>query len=233
MSTAKSPAASPAQGAHRARVLRGTPEKASTENRNQRNITPHAMDSADLLDSDPSVFKHLQEGQLEAEQEFETMATADEKAEEEVELVPLPKLLQLGEQPDAADINAMAAKTHDLARRGKMLDLLVCKAESYSHFIRSNLAAHAPPPDPSPPRSADKRGGKRKGSSVDASSNKSRKLDQSSYARNSDIISPSLVGGELMSHQVEGLRWLASLWENGVSGVLADEMGNDVFAALI
>ena len=117
-----------------------------------------------------------------------------------------------------------AAKTHDLMARGKMLDLLVCKAESYSHFIRSNLAAHAPPTPETSPTQA-KKGGKRKGSSGSASSSKARKTDESDYARNSDIISPALVGGELMKHQIEGLRWLASLWENGVSGVLADEMG--------
>lgn len=110
--------------------------------------------------------------------------------------------------------------------RGKMLDLLVCKAESYSHFIRSNLAAHAPS-SPAESSAPTKTGGKRKGPSGAASSSKARKTEESDYARNSDIISPTLVGGELMKHQIEGLRWLASLWENGVSGVLADEMGEN------
>ena len=30
---------------------------------------------------------------------------------------------------------------------------------------------------------------------------------------------------ELKDYQLEGVRWLASLYENGVSGILADEMG--------
>ena len=98
-----------------------------------------------------------------------------------------------------------------------MLDLLVCKAESYSHFIRSNLAAHALSPTSAQSVTPNKgKGTKRKSSQFVDSPNKARKEDSTTYARNRDIISPSLVGGELMDHQVEGLRWLASLWENGV-----------------
>ncbi|KAL5480577.1 IRC5 [Sanghuangporus weigelae] len=37
---------------------------------------------------------------------------------------------------------------------------------------------------------------------------------------------PSLVsGGTLKDYQLEGVAWMASLWENGISGILADEMG--------
>lgn len=35
---------------------------------------------------------------------------------------------------------------------------------------------------------------------------------------------PNLIGGKLLPYQLEGLRWLLSLWENGLSGILADEM---------
>jgi ATP-dependent DNA helicase len=34
-----------------------------------------------------------------------------------------------------------------------------------------------------------------------------------------------MTGGTLKPYQVEGLRWLATLFENGLSGILADEMG--------
>ena len=34
----------------------------------------------------------------------------------------------------------------------------------------------------------------------------------------------SLVGGKLLDYQLEGLQWLLSLWENGLSGILADEV---------
>ena len=35
---------------------------------------------------------------------------------------------------------------------------------------------------------------------------------------------PNLVGGELMPHQLEGLQWLLSLWENGLNGILAGKV---------
>jgi len=35
----------------------------------------------------------------------------------------------------------------------------------------------------------------------------------------------NMVNGTMKGYQLEGLRWLASLYENGLSGILADEMG--------
>ena len=32
----------------------------------------------------------------------------------------------------------------------------------------------------------------------------------------------------LKDYQLEGVRWLASLYENGVSGILADEVSHDI-----
>ena len=40
------------------------------------------------------------------------------------------------------------------------------------------------------------------------------------------VVQPkAMTGGTLKPYQVEGLRWLATLFENGLSGILADEMG--------
>ncbi|CCO38043.1 ATP-dependent DNA helicase DDM1 [Rhizoctonia solani AG-1 IB] len=37
---------------------------------------------------------------------------------------------------------------------------------------------------------------------------------------------PELItGARLKDYQLEGVRWIASLWENGLNGILADEMG--------
>ncbi|CAE7213551.1 Smarca2 [Symbiodinium necroappetens] len=40
-----------------------------------------------------------------------------------------------------------------------------------------------------------------------------------------DASPPESLRAELLSHQVEGLEWLASLYVNGLHGILADEMG--------
>lgn len=34
-----------------------------------------------------------------------------------------------------------------------------------------------------------------------------------------------LTGGKLKSYQLKGVKWLISLWQNGLNGILADQMG--------
>ncbi|XP_068656090.1 ATP-dependent DNA helicase DDM1-like isoform X3 [Aristolochia californica] len=36
---------------------------------------------------------------------------------------------------------------------------------------------------------------------------------------------PLLTGGRLKSYQLKGVKWLISLWQNGLNGILADQMG--------
>ncbi|KAF7045382.1 hypothetical protein CFC21_054494 [Triticum aestivum] len=36
---------------------------------------------------------------------------------------------------------------------------------------------------------------------------------------------PLLTGGKLKSYQIKGIKWLISLWQNGLNGILADQMG--------
>ena len=82
---------------------------------------------------------------------------------------------------------------------------------------------------------------KRKGESAAGGANKKLKnakgkaalasaqaKDASVRAGNKPIfVQPAnLAGGcTLKDYQLEGVRWMASLYENGVSGILADEMG--------
>ena len=41
------------------------------------------------------------------------------------------------------------------------------------------------------------------------------------YANGADV-----KGGEMRDYQVRGLNWMISLYENGINGILADEMVN-------
>ncbi|KAK8933326.1 ATP-dependent DNA helicase DDM1 [Platanthera zijinensis] len=36
---------------------------------------------------------------------------------------------------------------------------------------------------------------------------------------------PLVTGGKLKSYQIKGVKWLISLWQNGLNGILADQMG--------
>lgn len=146
--------------------------------------------------------------------------------------------------------DSIATGTTAVRRQGsKQLDLLLLKAESYSKFILDNqqraqavqlslygtsstataTAAVVATPPPTT--------GSAKKSTSKASSSKKRKANETEEAaaslssavtatpvkRAKETIAqpPNLVGGQLMPHQLEGLQWLLSLWENGLNGILA------------
>lgn len=118
------------------------------------------------------------------------------------------------------------------------LDFLLSKAQEYSNFIardldelQANLAKEAEESGVG----ADGKKRKRKGQ--DAASKKAKALENLKTAQAKDAANrsegkrpifrqPELLaaGCQLKDYQLEGVRWLASLYENGVSGILADEM---------
>jgi ATP-dependent DNA helicase len=115
---------------------------------------------------------------------------------------------------------------------------LLSKAEEYSNFIardldelQANLAKEAE-------EAADGDDGKkRKRKSGGASSKKAKAIENLKIAHAKDAATrsdakkpafrqPDILadGCVLKDYQLEGVRWLVSLYENGVSGILADEM---------
>lgn len=98
------------------------------------------------------------------------------------------------------------------------LDMLLLKAESYSKFILDHQQATL-----NSLTSLDQE-------TNDEPINKKQKLDtdtssSSSSSSSIQLEQPSNLNGTLLPHQLEGLKWLLSLWENGLNGILADEMG--------
>ena len=91
-------------------------------------------------------------------------------------------------------------------------------------------------------------GKKRKGRKGSRASKKQKKNDASAAAlKSAQDKHKAIVGGErpifiqppllangcvLKDYQLEGVRWLTSLFENGVSGILADEMVRCMFFLL-
>lgn len=150
----------------------------------------------------------------------------------------------------SSSIEDLQKKAQDVRNRGSQLDLLLLKAESYSHFISQNQQRtmnsiseasvtnnNISSPSSSLSSSSGNKRGKRSSPSEKENKNNSTKKHKvgngkstlsptpSSVSESVMIQPKSLVGGTLMSYQLEGLRWLVSLWENGLSGILADEMG--------
>jgi hypothetical protein len=177
--------------------------------------------------------------QLEAEAEA---AAEGKKHEEENSINVIPRLLQ-----GAPDVNQLVAKTQEYKAKGQQLDLLLLKAETYSHFIRENqerskqkleqgshfsaLEEDNDEEDENDANNSSKKrkkaGGKGKGkTSKSAKGATGVPLPSSTEQDPNDTfrVTKTLVGGSLMSYQKEGLKWLLSLWENGLSGILADEM---------
>ena len=179
--------------------------------------------------------------------QVENSAETTTACDDQDELKPMPRLLELGQ-------SELISKTRELKARGEQLDLLLLKAESYSHFIRMNQeqneretrerleqmqrrALEEETKEESGRGSGKKRlrGG---GSPVSASPGKRQKGAVGAGASGGDkeaaqqVMSgctmssmitaqpPNLVGGTLKPYQLDGLRWLVSLWENGLSGIL-------------
>ena len=132
------------------------------------------------------------------------------------------------------------------------LDILLKKAASYSHFIlenqkrstqllqqqsqseksstkdidTSNSSNNSSVNKKSTPSSTRK---SKKRALVDADDSKELVENLPGSADKENIKSKfhqpaNLIGGQLMPYQLEGLQWLLSLWENGLNGILADEM---------
>lgn len=57
----------------------------------------------------------------------------------------------------------------------------------------------------------------------------SRNNDDEGYVSTENIVhydaTPSFINAVMRDYQIEGLNWLASLYENEINGILADDMG--------
>lgn len=49
--------------------------------------------------------------------------------------------------------------------------------------------------------------------------------EEERVAKEQSELIPLLTGGKLKSYQIKGVKWLISLWQNGLNGILADQMG--------
>ena len=128
------------------------------------------------------------------------------------------------------------------------LDFLLSKASQYSTFIAADLKELQDDMANEAARKlagGDKKSKKRKSKGGAEGKKKSKKNDgkaaaaalktaQEKHAASKDaearkpiFIQPENLasGCKLKDYQLEGVRWLLSLYENGVSGILADEMG--------
>ena len=126
------------------------------------------------------------------------------------------------------------------------LDTLLSKASEYSNFISNDLeelqAAMAENARKKVERSEKRSSKKRKAEGKDSARKKSKRGATSDQALKSALVKDAKVRAgskpifvqppnlsedcTLKDYQLEGVRWMASLFENGVSGILADEVSS-------
>lgn len=132
------------------------------------------------------------------------------------------------------------------------LDELLSQTQLYSEFLlekMDDIALERPAPVPEDVVEEKKgKGRKRKAAELQNAGKKKAKAaveamlancnEESKSAEESSLLSdeektwkeqmeivPLLTGGRLKSYQLKGIKWMISLWQNGLNGILADQMG--------
>ncbi|KAK3126290.1 hypothetical protein QOZ80_7AG0554390 [Eleusine coracana subsp. coracana] len=59
----------------------------------------------------------------------------------------------------------------------------------------------------------------------DRLANDSNLSEEERWEKEQANLVPLMTGGRLKSYQIKGVKWLISLWQNGLNGILADQMG--------
>ncbi|OVA18695.1 SNF2-related [Macleaya cordata] len=130
------------------------------------------------------------------------------------------------------------------------LDELLTQTKLYSEFLLEKMeditfdGAEETQKEEAVPKKRG-RGGKRKKATNQYNTRKAQKAVAAMLSRSQEGIDPEdanlteeqrvekeqaalvplLTGGTLKSYQIKGVKWLISLWQNGLNGILADQMG--------
>jgi len=134
----------------------------------------------------------------------------------------------------------VVSEEHVVHQRQNQLDFLLSKASEYSSFISDDLeelqAAMADKAREQAEKSGKRKKKNSKGNSKKKGKGNSGEALKTAFEKDAEartggskqifVQPPNLSKScTLKDYQLEGVRWLASLYENGVSGILADEMG--------
>ncbi|CAL4927035.1 unnamed protein product [Urochloa decumbens] len=169
--------------------------------------------------------------------EEEQLEEARIKAEEEEETRKREEAAKLAFDPDA---------------RYSKLDELLTKTQLFSEFLlekMDQIADEVVEPQAEEPPAEEKkkgRGRKRKAATAPQYNDKKAKTavaamltrsreerlaedstlpEEERWNKEQANLVPLMTGGQLKSYQIKGVKWLISLWQNGLNGILADQMG--------
>ena len=60
---------------------------------------------------------------------------------------------------------------------------------------------------------------------ADKKKGKAKAMSEAAIAKEQKRLMPTLTGGKLREYQLKGVKWMIALWQNGMNGILADQMG--------
>ena len=123
----------------------------------------------------------------------------------------------------------------------KKLEFIMRKSEIYTHFMATKLGvADSREPDIKGEVEIDEKEAEKAVMDMIKNREKEKKnfaiqekvdreddvrLDTVDMSSSTVVKAPTLFKGELKEYQIKGLRWLDSLYQQGINGILADEMG--------
>lgn len=152
----------------------------------------------------------------------------------------LSELIQQNQDP----VTEEQKQFNDLSTDDKLnrLNNLVKKSQIYSQIILDNILENTlnkkknqQPAEP--PKKKQKKGSKKKNktpkndvlsmlsNNVSDSTTKTKSIIESAQTSHTQKQPKLLSGGTLKDYQLDGLEWLTTLYENGLNGILADDMG--------
>jgi hypothetical protein len=114
-------------------------------------------------------------------------------------------------------------------RQQRKLNFLLTQTELYSHFMAKKGITHAPVDEEN--EEAKKNAEKafliqrEKTQTFDRTVDKFRTNHMVEEEEEEMVSEPKIFVGDLKQYQLRGLRWLVSLYDQGINGILADEMG--------
>ncbi|CAD6226974.1 unnamed protein product [Miscanthus lutarioriparius] len=158
--------------------------------------------------------------------------------------------LKAEEEEEARKREAAARLAFDPETRYHKLDELLSQTQLYSEFLLENMdriaeeSVETQAEEPQVEEKKKGRGRKRKAkpvyndkkakTAVAAMLTRSREdrlaedctlSEEERWEKEQANLVPLLTGGKLKSYQIKGVKWLISLWQNGLNGILADQMG--------
>ncbi|TVU40914.1 hypothetical protein EJB05_14399 [Eragrostis curvula] len=156
------------------------------------------------------------------------------------------------EEEEARRREEAARLAFDPAENYSKLDALLTKTQLFSEFLlekMDKIADEEENVETKEPQIEEKkkgRGRKRKSNAVPQYNDKKAKTavaamltrsredrladdcalsEEDRWEKEQANLVPLMTGGKLKSYQIKGVKWLISLWQNGLNGILADQMG--------